>query len=47
MTYGFEKKEIKIEGCISCKFDISDKITPGDIIGFGVKLGFHHTKKNY
>ena len=45
MTYGFENKEIKIEDHISWNFDISDEITPGDVIGVGVKLDFHHTKK--
>jgi len=45
VTYGFENKEINVEGRVSCNFDLSDKVAPGVGIDVGAKLGFDHAKK--
>ena len=45
VTYGFENKEINVEGRASCNFDLSDKVAPGVGIDVGAKLGFDHAKK--
>ena len=45
VTYGFENKEINVEGRVSCNFDLSDKLAPGVGIDVGAKLGFDHAKK--
>jgi long-subunit fatty acid transport protein len=45
VTYGFENKEINVEGRVSCDFDLSDKVAPGVGIDVGAKLGFDHAKK--
>ena len=44
-TYGFENKEINVEGRVSCNFDLSDKLAPGVGINVGAKFGFDHAKK--
>jgi len=46
VTYGFENKEINVEGRVSCNFDLSDKVAPGIGIDVGAKLGFDHAKKS-
>jgi opacity protein-like surface antigen len=45
VTYGFENKEINVDGRVSCNFDLSDKVAPGVGIDVGAKLGFDHAKK--
>ena len=45
VTYGFENKEINVEGRVSCNFDLSDKVAPGVGINVGAKFGFDHAKK--